>query len=386
MNSDMRIAIVGAGIGGLSAAGFLQRAGFQVTVYEQAAAFSRLGAGITLGANVTKALRRLGIESALIDAGIKPHSYISRAWSSGDRMYELVFDAASEERFGGPYLGIHRGDLHAVLAQAISPSTIVFNRRLVGLEEVNHVMRLVFENGTTADADIVIGADGIRSKVREYVLDTEPLRFVRAVAYRTIFPTERLHGFKMPDCTKWWGADRHILPYFMTSKRDEVYVIGIVPEATWDSESASRPSTGEELISLFADFHEDLRRVLEGADEVSVWPIYDRERNDKWSDGRVVLLGDACHPMRPYMGGGGAMAVEDGAILTRCLAAFNDPAEAFRCYEATRIPRVADVQRISIENTWMAGPTETDWYYCYDPCTAPLADNVASPREKIVNG
>jgi 6-hydroxynicotinate 3-monooxygenase len=387
MNSKLRIAIVGAGIGGLSTAGFLQRAGFDVTIYEQAPAFSRLGAGITLGANVTKALRRLGIEDALVSAGIKPHSYISRVWNTGDRLYELVFDAASERRFGGLYLGIHRGDLHAVLAQAVSPSTIVFNRRLARLEEMNHVIRLVFENGMTADADIVIGADGIHSKVREYVLGTEPLRFVRAVAYRTIFPTERLHGFQMPDCTKWWGRDRHILPYFMTSKRDEVYVIGVVPEAGWDREDASRPSTREEFISLFAGFHEDLHHVLEGAGDVSVWPIYDRERNDKWSGGRVVLLGDACHPMRPYMGGGGAMAVEDGAILARCLAAFDDPADAFRCYEATRIPRVADVQRISIENSWMAGPTETDWYYGYDPCTAPLdqAHN-GPPKQEIANG
>jgi 6-hydroxynicotinate 3-monooxygenase len=115
-----------------------------------------------------------------------------------------------------------------------------------------------------------------------------------------------------------------------------------------------------------------LRRLLEAAEDVSVWPIYDRERNDRWSGGRIVLLGDACHPMRPYMAAGGAMAVEDGAILSRCLATFDEPAEAFRCYEATRIPRVADVQRISIENSWMRGPTDTDWFYCYDPCTAPL--------------
>jgi 6-hydroxynicotinate 3-monooxygenase len=113
--------------------------------------------------------------------------------------------------------------------------------------------------------------------------------------------------------------------------------------------------------------------VLEVAEDVSIWPIYDRERDDRWSGGRIVLLGDACHPMRPYMAAGGAMAVEDGAILSRCLTAFDEPAEAFRCYEATRIPRVADVQRISIENSWMRGPTETDWFYCYDPCTAPLA-------------
>ena len=224
-----------------------------------------------------------------------------------------------------------------------------------------------------AEAEIVIGGDGIRSKVREFLLDDAPPRFVGAVAQRAIFPAERLRGFQIPDCTKWWGPDRHILPYFMTGRRDEIYVIGVVPFPKWESDAASLPSSRDEMLESFAGFHGDLQRVLEAAADVSVWPIYDRERNDRWSGGRIVLLGDACHPMRPYMAGGGAMAIEDGTILSRCLEAFDDLGEAFRCYEATRIPRVSEVQRISVENSWMRGPTETDWFYCYDPCTAPLA-------------
>ena len=173
---------------------------------------------------------------------------------------------------------------------------------MVGLEETKQSIRLVFENGADAEADIVIGADGIRSKVREHLFGTEPLRFVGSVAYRSVFSADKLRGFQMPDCTKWWGPDRHILSYFVRSKRDEVNVMAAVPAAAWDSEDASRPSCIEEMMSLFEGFHDDLHRVLKGADEVSVWPIYDRERNDKWSGGRVVLLGDACHSMRPYGG------------------------------------------------------------------------------------
>jgi 6-hydroxynicotinate 3-monooxygenase len=373
MQGNTRIAVIGAGLGGLSVAGFLQRAGFAVTIYEQAPTFCRVGAGIILSANVTKALRRLGVERALVAAGIRPRSYISRAWNTGETMYKIVFDAASEVRFGGHYLNIHRGDLHAVLEQAVAANTIAFDHRLVGLEERSDGVRLSFANGARVDADVVIGADGIRSKVREYLLGDEPPRFVGAVAHRAIFPTKRLGGFKIPDCTKWWGRDRHILPYFMNSKRDEIYVIGVIPAAAWDSDEPSLPSSREALMAAFAGFHDDLRRVLEAAEDVSLWPIYDRERDDRWSGGRVVLLGDACHPMRPFMAAGGAMAVEDAAILSRCLTIFEDTGEAFRSYERTRIPRVAEVQRISIENSWMRGPTDTDWFYCYDPCTAALS-------------
>ena len=180
-------------------------------------------------------------------------------------------------------------------------------------------------------------------------------------------------GQRIPDCTKWGGTDRHCLPYYLTGRRDEVYAIGVVPVSHWDGDEASVPTTREQYLASFAHFHADLQRVLEAVDTVSLWPVYDRNRNDCWSRRRAVLLGDACHPMRPFMAAGGAMAVEDGAILSRCIAMYDDPESAFRSYEATRISRVSEVQRISIANTWMGGPTDTDWFYCYDACTAPLA-------------
>ena len=352
----------------------MQREGFAVTVYEQAPAFSRIGAGIILSANVMKVLRRLGIERRLLETGISPDAFVSRAWGTGETLYELALDAASEARFGGPYINVHRGDLHAVLATTVAPGTIAFGHGLVGLERAGASIQLVFEDGSRQDADIVIGADGIRSKVRDILLGAEPPRFTGRVAQRAIFPTERLQGHTMRDCTKWWGPDRHLLAYFMTRRRDEVYLMGSVPAASWDSEELSLPCPREEFIGSFASFHPDIRREVEAATDVTVWPICDRERHDCWSGDRIVLLGDACHPVRPYMAAGGAMAVEDAAILSRCLATIgdDDPAEAFRCYEATRIPRVGEVQRISIENSWMRGPTETDWFFCYDACLAPL--------------
>ena len=305
MDRKTRIAVVGAGLGGMTVAGFLQRAGFSVTIYEQAPAFSRIGAGIILSANVTKVLRRLGLEQMVVDIGIKADCYISRAWDTGETMYKIEFDAESEARFGGPYANIHRGDLHAVLEKGVAPGSIAFNHRLVALDETRDAIGLVFDNGARVEADIVIGADGVNSKVREYLLGLEPPRYIGMAAHRAIFPTAALRGFKIPDCTKWWGPDRHILVYFMTSRRDEVYVIGVVPRARWESEAAWLPSSRDALFEGFGDFHADLRRVLEVTTDVTVWPIFDRERNDRWSGGRIVLLGDACHPMRPFMAAGG---------------------------------------------------------------------------------
>jgi len=370
-----RIAVVGAGLGGLTAAGFLQRAGFVVKVYEQAPAFSRIGAGIILSANVTKVLRRLGLEDGLIAAGIKSQSYVSRAWDSGEVTAEFVFDAEAERRYGGPYVHIHRGDLHAVLERGVVAGTIAFNHQLVDILQSSGSLRLIFANGAAAEADIVVGADGVRSKVRDCLLGPEPPQFAGFTAYRAIFPAARLNGFWIADCTKWWGTDRHCLPYYLTGRRDEVYAIGVVPATGWEHGDASIPSSREHYLQSFAGFHADLQRVLQAVESVTLWPIFDRARDDRWSarDGRIVLIGDACHPMRPFMAAGGAMAVEDAAILGRCVAQFDDPARAVRCYEATRIPRVAKVQEISIANTWMHGPTETDWFYCYDACTAALA-------------
>jgi 6-hydroxynicotinate 3-monooxygenase len=369
-----RIAVVGAGLGGLTCAAFLQREGFVVTVYEQAPAFSRIGAGIILGANVMKVLRRLDVERPLLDMGIRPAAFVSRAWDTGETLYELTLDAASERRFGGPYINVHRGDLHAVLGTAVRPGSIAFGHCLTGLERAGGTIRLAFENGAWHDADIVIGADGIRSKVRDILHGPEHPRFTGRIAQRAILPTERLSGHAIHDCTKWWGPDRHLLAYFTTRKRDEVYLMGSVPAASWDSDELALPCPRLDFVDAFASFHRDIRPAIEAATDITVMPICDRERRDRWSGERIVLLGDASHPVRPYMAAGGAMAIEDAAILGRCLALFgdDDPAEAFRCYEATRIPRVAEVQRISMENSWMRGPTETDWFFCYDACAAPI--------------
>ncbi|WP_371422871.1 FAD-dependent oxidoreductase [Tardiphaga sp.] len=372
MDRGTRIAVLGAGLAGLTVAGLLQRAGFPVVVYEQSPSFSRIGAGIILGANVSKVLRRLDLEDAFAATGIRPDAFLSRAWDTGEQLYKLDFDADCEARFGGPFVNIHRADLHQLLQRPLAPGTIRFGHKLAGFEERGDALTLSFENGTSAEADIAIGADGIRSITRELVLGAEEPRFIGRSAPRAVFPASRIKGDPIDDCTKWWAPDRHTLAYYMTPDRQEVYVMAALPMARWDGDGSPVKGDRDEFIAAFDDAHPDLKRAAEAAEDVTVWPIFDRPRNDTWHKGRVVLMGDACHAVRPFMAAGGSAAIEDAAILSRCIAEFGDPAKAFAHYTMIRIPRVADIQQISIANSWMHGPTETDWFFRYDACTVPL--------------
>ena len=372
MDRTTRIAVLGAGLGGLTVAGLLQHAGFDVQVYEQTPAFSRIGAGIILGANAAKVLRRLDLERGLAETGIRPDAFVSRTWDTGETTYELRFDAEMDARFDGPFVNIHRADLHRLLQSPLAPGTIRFGYRIAGIDETSCGLRLRFENGAMAEADIAIGADGIRSKVREIVLGAEEPRFIGRVAPRAVFPASRIAGAPIRDCTKWWGPDRHVLAYYMTARRDEVYVMAAVPADSWDGDDTPKPGSRDEFLAAIEGFHPDLQRAVEAATDVMVWPICDRPRNDRWSDGRIVLMGDACHPVRPFMAAGGSMALEDAALLSRCLAHFPDPSTAFARYAALRIPRVAEVQEGSLANVWMRGPTDIDWFFAYDPWAVPL--------------
>jgi 6-hydroxynicotinate 3-monooxygenase len=383
MQRNTRIAIVGAGLGGMTTAGLMQRAGFSVSVYEQADAFSRIGAGIHLSANVMIVMRRLGIERKLVDIGLTPDAFVSRQWDSGDVLFELPLGADGERRFGAPYINVHRGDLHAVLESALEPSTIAFGHKLTALEEGPSGVKLTFANGSTAEANIVIGADGVNSKVREVLLGADRPRFSGHIAHRAIYPAHLLNGLPIRPCSKWWGPDKHILVYYMTQAREEVYVVSSVPAPSWESDASFLPGDRDAFVAAFDGFHPELRQVVAAAPSVTEWPIFDREPVECWSRGRLVLLGDASHPLRPYMASGAAMAIEDGAVLARCIAerGTNDPSDAFAWYVANRMPRIRKVHRISEANTWLRGPTEVDWLYNYDAGTVELQSPNTAPTE-----
>jgi 6-hydroxynicotinate 3-monooxygenase len=372
--TEPSIAIVGAGIGGLTAAALLHRRGYDVRVYEQAGRFARVGAGIQQSSNAVKVLRALGLERRLRELAFQPQSWNNREWDTGAVKYELPLGSSFERRYGAPYLLMHRGDLHAALCSAVPAAGIERGKTLVGLEQDGAGVSMRFADGTAARADALIGADGVHSKVREWMLGPEEPRFTGRVAYRTTFPVSLLNGYPIDDCTKWWGPDRHIVIYYVTPQRDEVYFVTSVPEPEWRNESWSAKGDLDELRAAFEGFHPQVQAVLAACPEVFKWALYERDPLPRWSERRVVLLGDACHPMVPYMAQGAASAIEDGAVLARCLDEADTVEGAFSRYEATRRSRTSEIQLTSHRNEWMSRRTDPDWVYGYDAWAVPLAE------------
>ena len=371
----LSVAIIGAGIGGLAAAAAFRRFAIEVDLYEQAGGFARVGAGIQQAPNATKALRVLGLEQQLRQTAFRPVDALNREWSSGELTNGYPLGDQVESRFGAPYLLLHRGDLHEALVSLVPPEVIHMNRKLAAFEQNSAGVTLFFVDGSRAHADAIVGADGVHSVVREMLLGPEKLRFTGRVAYRTTFPSARLGDVTLDGNTKWWGPDRHIVIYFVKPHREEIYFVTSTPEPNFAVESWSTEGDIQTLRDAYADFHPDVRAVLAACPEVHKWALVERDPLPRWSEGRAALLGDACHPMTPYMAQGAAAAIEDAAVLSRCLKEVDADGidYAFRRYESSRKERTTRIQLTSRLNTWMRHPTEADWVYGYDAWSAPLA-------------
>ncbi|WP_281884992.1 FAD-dependent monooxygenase [Paenibacillus sp. YYML68] len=371
-----RIAVVGCGLGGAAITVMLQRLGFSVTVYEREKGLSRMGAGIHLTPNVVKALEWMGLTEQLINMSCKPKTFTSQDAHTGDVMAELILGDAGIEKFGAPYLTVHRGDFHAVMVQAIRPGTLSFGKRLKMLADDGNGVSLYFEDGSEEYADLVIGADGLRSVVRNAVCLNSPPYYAKQAAFRAFVDLTKLgnNQYLLNDLTKWWGDDRFVIAYYLNEKRDQLYFVAGFTQKEWPHHVQSLAADREEMLDMFSDFHPVPRSVLEAAQEIRKWPLYERPTDLAWSKGRIVLIGDACHPMRPHMAQGAAMAIEDGAVLVRCLIAAGLDNWALACewYQNTRHERVAKVQRISSENSWMRTPTDPAWLFSYDAWSCPL--------------
>ena len=367
------LAIIGAGMGGLTAAAALHQRGFDVRVYEQATQFVRLGAGIQMSPNAMRVLRGIGLEQRIRAKAFQPRSWTNREWNTGAMKYELPLGTDAEARYGAPYLLMHRGDLHEALVSAVPADRIERNKKLVDLDWRSGGVELRFADGTTARADAAIAADGIHSRVRELWLGTDRANYTGRVAYRTTFPAALLNGFPIDECCKWWGPDRHIVIYYVTANRDEIYFVTSVPEPEFTVESWSATGDLEKLREAFSGFHEQVRRVVNACPRVHKWAIVDRDPLTRWGEGPMVLLGDAGHPMTQYMAQGAATSMEDAVLLARCVEAVpDDIPRAFRQYERVRRARTSKIQGTSQKNTWMREKTDPGWVYGYDAWTEPL--------------
>ena len=354
MAAQGKVAVVGAGIGGLAAALSLLRRGIDVEIYEQAPELKEVGAGIQISSNGTRVLYALGLEDALKRVQVLPSRRVIRHWSSGETWNWFDLGAVTRQRYGTPHVMLHRGDLHGLLAdavKAIKPDAVKLGRRGASIRSEGDHAEVRFEDGSSARAAYLIGADGIHSKVRAALFGADQPIFTGAVAWRGLVPMEKLppHLREMQG-VNWLGPHGHVLHYPV--RRGEIMnFISFVERDDWQVESWVTQGTKDELANDFRGWHADVHEMIARIETPYKWAMMVRGPMAEWSKGRVTLLGDACHPTLPFLGQGGVMAIEDGYIVAGCIAKyFGDPAQAFARYEDIRRERTATVVRKSHEN------------------------------------
>ncbi|EKF18488.1 FAD-dependent monooxygenase [Nitratireductor pacificus] len=374
----MKIGIAGAGVGGMAAAIALQKQGHDVTIFERARAFGRIGADVNLTPNAVHALDGLGVGEVLRRTAARPEYRISRTWDSGEETSRLPMSTAAEERYGAPQLTIHRADLLAALENTLVPGTIRFATPVEGAMPYGDGAAAILGDGTRFEADVLIGADGIHSAVRRALFGEDHPRFTGLVSYRAVFPRERGDGIPNLDSfTKWWGptSDRQIVT-FPLNRGSEIFVFATTAQQDWTEEGWTLPGDIGALRAAYADFHPEARALLDACETVTRSALHVREPMQHWSSGAITLLGDAAHPMVPFMAQGACMASEDAVVLARALdgATPATVAGALKLYEEARIPRTAKVQQGSLANDWLKQGTNADWVYGYDAWAAELAE------------
>lgn len=343
----MRIAIVGAGMGGLTAALALLQRGFDVTVYEQADELREVGAGLQISANGTRVFAALGILDQVLAQSFCPVGKEIRLWSTGQTWKLFDLGPQSVERYGAPYITIHRNDLHRVLAaavRALKPDVIQLGSRCVDVEQWSAGVMLSFAGKSSQRHELVIGADGVHSIIRQKLFGEMQASFTGIVAWRGVIPMDKLPPHLVRDVgVNWIGPGGHIVNYPI--RRGELMNFSsVVENQDWKTESWSSPSTVEACLADYPGWHEDVQDYIRAIPQPFRWALLSRKPLENWTQGRVTLLGDAAHPMLPFLASGAAMAIEDGFVLARALETYGqDHARALNAYQGARIERTTRV-------------------------------------------
>ena len=391
----MKALVAGGGIGGLSAALALARAGCSVEVVERAATIAEVGAGLQLSPNAMKGLAVLGVADDVVACGSTPETLELRLGASGRKIFSIPMGAAAIERYGAPYVHLHRADLidilHAEAVKAgvrirlgseLAAAKLEADRAIVGLE-----------SGDILEGDLLVGADGIHSRVRAQLFGEDLARFTGAYAWRCVVPGDTVPTLPHAAIV-WAGPRRHAVAYRI--RRGElINFVGVVEGVGWRQEGWSERGVVYEMRADFEGWDPLVREILAAAEQCWRWALYDRDPLPTWARGRATLLGDSCHAMPPFQAQGAAMAIEDAVVLSRCLAIDDNIEQAVLRYDGLRRPRAGRVLASARNNMGVFhrsnrltqvltyGPmaladrllpefvrSRQDWIYGYDPAAA----------------
>jgi salicylate hydroxylase len=391
----MRVLIAGAGLGGLTAAACLMKRGHEVQLFEQSAELGEVGAGIQLSANSVKVLDSLGLRAELDSLAVRPLAYEFRRFDTGEILHRLPLneDDTHERVHGTPYYHVHRGDLHRMLVglvQRLDPTSIRLAARTTGFTESAREARLRVADGREFTGDVLVGADGIRSVIRTSIIGSDDPVYTGQAAWRAVVPTERLRADIMPRVvTVWCGPRNHAVIYYVRGG-SLLNFVGC-HEREWEEESWTARRPWVELKRDYEGWHPDVQTIIDAMDRDQCfrWALNTRDSHAQWSSGRATLLGDAIHPTLPYMAQGANMAIEDAAVLARCLDGGESIDNALKRYERNRASRTARIVRESTEHGELFHITDAaemrdafvrkdiarsrrEWLYCYDPLTVDL--------------
>jgi salicylate hydroxylase len=367
------VTIVGAGIGGLTAAIMLDDIGLDVCIVEQAKGLSEVGAGIQVAANATRLLQGIGVD---LRAAVVPEARVSRRYTG--ELLEVQEINDKDMRFGANHLLMHRADLLASLIGRLERGNAVLRlgAKVVEVTQESGSANVVLADGDRIRASVVVGADGIHSTVRKSVfpLESGEPQYSGTVAFRGIVDVPDLPVRVPNTSTKFWGPvdDHHIIHYPVSGGRS-INFVGVVPQEEWSDESWTLREDPDVVRQHFAEYASPIPELLSACADMFRWALYYRQPLATWVNGRVTLLGDACHAMTPFLGQGAAMSIEDACVLARCLSQGTaaQPGEALATYELNRLERTAKVQlasRVDSISSW----SDRDWVFGYDAASAPL--------------